>query len=148
VVIVYTDRGNGALMNNQATMVLSVENNGASFDLTDLTMRYWFTDDGLSDFTFNIDYASQGGGQNITSGVTVTFAEANGSNYAEIGFSATGAVGPEGVESVQVRLHTSNFQTLDQSNDFSFSASADEVENRNITPYVNGVQVGGCVPMP
>lgn len=148
VVIVYTDRAD-AVMFNQATMVLSVENDGPSFDLTDLTMRYWFTDDGLSDFTGDIDYASPGGGQDIKSNVTVTFGEENGSNYAAIGFTTTGiTVGPEGLDTVQLRIHTSGYQMLDQSNDFSFSASANMIENRNITPYVNGVQVGGCVPAP
>jgi hypothetical protein len=148
VVIVYTDRAD-AVMFNQATMVLQVENNGASFDLSDLTMRYWFTDDGLSDFTGDIDYASPGGGQDIKSNVTVTFGEENGSNYAAIGFTTTGVtVGPEGVDTVQLRIHTSGYQMLDQSNDFSFSANADEIQNRNITPYINGVQVGGCIPMP
>jgi hypothetical protein len=57
-------------------------------------------------------------------------------------------VGPEGVDEVQLRFHDNGYQMLDQSNDFSFSANASMIENRNITPYVNGVQVGGCVPMP
>jgi hypothetical protein len=54
VVIVYTDRGKGPA-DNQATMTLHVQNDGASFDLADLTMRYWFTDDGVGTFTFDID---------------------------------------------------------------------------------------------
>jgi hypothetical protein len=57
-------------------------------------------------------------------------------------------VGPEGVDQVQVRLRTNDYQPWDQSNDFSFSANGTDIENRNITPYVSGVQVGGCVPAP
>jgi hypothetical protein len=37
---------------------------------------------------------------------------------------------------------------LTQTNDFSFSAGATAAPNRNITPYVSGTQVGGCVPIP
>lgn len=148
VVIVYTDRGNGAAASNQATMVLHVNNSGPSFDLTDLTIRYWFTDDGLSDFTADIDYAAQGGGMGNKEDVTVMFGEQGGSNYAAIGFSEGGPVGPEGVDTIQVRLHTNDYKMLDQSNDFSYLGSAAAVANANITPYVNGTQVGGCIPLP
>jgi hypothetical protein len=147
VVIVYTDRGMGTTT-NQATMVLHVQNDGPSFDLTDLTIRYWFTDDGLSDFTADIDYASQGGGMNTTSAVTRTFGEELGSNYVSLGFSSAGTVGPEGVDTIQMRLHANNYQTLELTNDFSYQGGASATPNRNITPYVNGVQVGGCVPIP
>jgi hypothetical protein len=147
VVIVYTDRGKGST-DNQATMTLHVQNDGQAFDLTDLTIRYWFTDDGLGAFTFNVDYAQQSGGQSLTSAVTVTFGTESGSNYAQIGFSSGGSVGPEGVDQVQVRLHTEDYKMMDQSNDFSYQGSAMATPNANITPYVNGTQVGGCVPLP
>jgi len=146
VVIVYTDGAKGA--NNQAQMTLHVNNSGPTFDLTDLTIRYWFTDDGLGDFIAEIDYASQGNGMGNKGDVSVTFGKESGSNYASIGFTAGNPVGPEGVDQVQVRLHTSDYKTLDQSNDFSFLGSAAAVANTNITPYVNGTQVGGCVPLP
>jgi hypothetical protein len=150
VVVIYSDRAEGSA--NQASFVLSVQNSGPSFNLTELTMRYWFTDDGVAEFTGctdcgNIDYAAQAGGQGL-SGVTVTFGEEFGSNYGEIGFGSGGPVGPEGVETVQVRIHASGYQPLNQANDFSFSANAIDAPNRNITPYVNGMQVGGCVPIP
>jgi hypothetical protein len=146
VVIVYTDNSKAA--NNQAQMQLHVNNSGPAFDLTDLTIRYWFTDDGLGDFIAEIDYASQGNGMGNKGDVSVTFGKESGSNYAQIGFTAGGPVGPEGVDQVQVRLHTSDYKMLDQSNDFSYLGSAAAVANANITPYVNGTQVGGCVPLP
>jgi endoglucanase len=149
VVILYTDRGNGSVNANQATMTLHVQNAGAAFDLTDLTMRYWFTDDGQSDFIAEIDYAAQTNGSSFSkTDVSVTFAEESGSNYALIGFTAGDSVGPEGVDQVQVRIHTNNYAMLDQSNDFSFLGNGSATANRNITPYINGVQVGGCVPLP
>jgi hypothetical protein len=148
VVIIYTDRSNGAAASSNLTMTLHVNNSGPAFDLPDLTIRYWFTDDNLGDFTSDIDYAQQSNGMGNKEDVTVTFGRESGSNYAAIGFSAGGPVGPEGVDQVQVRLHTSDYKIADQSNDFSYQGSATAVANANITPYVNGVQVGGCVPLP
>jgi hypothetical protein len=148
IVIVYTDRGKGA-SDQQATMTLHVQNDGAAFDLTDLTIRYWFTDDGLGAFTSEIDYAQLMGDQSFSkSNVTVTFGMESGSNYAQIGFSSGGSVGSAGVDQVQVRLHTSDYKTMDQSNDFSYQGSAMAMANANITPYLNGTQAGGCIPLP
>ncbi|HKO93124.1 MAG TPA: cellulose binding domain-containing protein [Polyangiaceae bacterium] len=149
VVILYTDTSDSALA-NQARMTLRVQNAGAAFDLTDLTLRYWFTDDGQSDFIAEIDYAAQGNGADFDKAdVNVTFAEEFGSNYALIAFTGGDNVGAQGVvEQVQVRIHTNGYATLDQSNDFSFSADGAAVTNRNITPYINGTQAGGCVPQP
>jgi hypothetical protein len=127
-------------------MRLGVENTGAAFNLSALTIRYWFTADGASGFTGNIDYSSVAGG---SGSVSVAFGEELGSNYAELSFSGTDMVGAEGVDEVQLRFHGNPYQDMSQTNDFSFIASAPVgTPNRNITPYVSGVQVGGCEPMP
>lgn len=148
VVIDYTDRSDGKV--NQASMTLHVQNNGPAFDLTDLTMRYWFTDDGLGPFTLEVDYAQLSGGQQIQkSDVTSMFGTESGSNYVQIGFTAAGNVAMGGVvDQVQVRFHTNDYKDMDTSNDFSFHGGASGTANANITPYVNGMQVGGCVPIP
>ena len=148
VVIDYTDRSDGKV--NQASMTLHVQNNGPAFDLTDLTMRYWFTDDGLGPFTLEVDYAQLSGGQPIEkSAVTSMFGTESGSNYVQIGFTAAGNVAMGGaVDQVQVRFHTGDYKDMDTSNDFSFQGGASGTPNANITPYVNGTQVGGCVPLP
>jgi len=149
VVIVYTDRGKGA-SDNQATMTLKVQNDGMAFDLTDLTIRYWFTDDGAGTFIGEIDYAQQANGSSFSkSDVTVTFGQESGSNYATIGFTGGDNVATNAsVDQVQLRLHTTDYKMFDQSNDFSYQGSAAAVANPNITPYINGTQVGGCVPVP
>jgi hypothetical protein len=146
VLITYEDRSAGAAMDNEPSMRLGVENTGAAFNLSALTIRYWFTADGASGFTGNIDYSSVAGG---SASVSVSFGEELGANYAELSFSGTDMVGPEGVDEVQLRFHGNPYQDMSQTNDFSFIASAPNgTSNRNITPYVSGVQVGGCEPLP
>jgi hypothetical protein len=133
--VVYTERA----ANNQISMVLGVNNMGNGFPVADLVLRYWFDDDDLDVTASDIDYVSN----NVTA--TVTFGEALGSNYAEVKLTGAADIG-QGIEQIQIRLHTSNYATLDQTNDFSFSAGADEVENQKITAYVAGAKVFGCEP--
>jgi endoglucanase len=147
ILILYRNRAAGASA-NEPSMVLSVQNpGGASFALNTLAIRYWFTADGSSNFTSNIDYATLNGQGNLSSSISVTFGQEFGSDYAEITFSSTDSVDAEGVQEVQLRFHSEPYQNLDQTNDFSFLQGATAaMANRNVTPYLNGMQVGGCVP--
>jgi hypothetical protein len=150
VTIVYSDQTNGSASVNQPRMYLGVQNGGDAFPLSDLTIRYWFTADGASGFTGNIDYAEINGQTQITGQVSVGFGQESGSDYAEVSFSSTETIDAGGVvEEVQVRFGGANFPQMQQTNDFSFLASAPAgTPNPNVTPYLNGVQVGGCVPSP
>jgi hypothetical protein len=149
VTILYRDRKNGAASTNEPSMVLSVQNSGADFPLNALTIRYWFTADGGSNFTGNIDYATLDGQGNLSGSTTVTFGEEFGSNYAELAFTGTDTVNSTGVREVQLRFHSDPYSDMTQTNDFSFlSPASAATPNPNITPYVSGEQVGGCVPRP
>lgn len=147
VVILYRNR-TAAGTTNEPSLVLSVENNGAAFDLPDLTIRYWFTADGAGQFSGDIDYANLGGAG--SDAVQVTFGQELGSDYAELAFTGGGNVPTDGtLQEVQLRFHGNPYQDMNQANDFSFIASASAfAPNRNVTPYVNGTQAGGCVPIP
>ena len=147
VVILYRNRATAA-SSNEPSLVLSVENDGAAFDLPQLTIRYWFTADGAGEFSGNIDYANLGGAG--AGDVSVSFGQESGSEYAELAFSGGANVATGGtVQEVQLRFHGNPYQNMDQTNDFSYIAGATAlVPNPNVTPYVNGVQVGGCVPNP
>lgn len=146
VVILYRDRSTATTF-NQVTMVLSVQNTGPAFDLTDLTIRYWFTAEASGPFSFNVDYATFDGQQNLSGSTQVTFGQELGSDYAEIGFSMGGNVDAAGVREVQLRFYADGYPDMNQANDFSFLAGATAATaNPNITPYVSGEQVGGCVP--
>jgi len=150
ILVLYRDRNSGALSTNEPSMVLQVQNpGGTEFPLSDLAIRYWFTADGTSNFTATIDYATLNGQNNINGGIDIAFGQEFGSDYAELTFpTLTDNVGAEGVREVQLRFHAEPYAPLNQANDFSFlSTAATATANRNVTPYLGGTQVGGCVPI-
>ncbi len=138
VSVLYSDT-TGSTDTDQLRMTLSVENAGPSFNLSDLVIRYWFTADGRSNFTGEIDYAS-------VDGVCVNFGDQQGSGFADVAFASSQTVGADGIREVQVRIHTSDYARLDQGNDFSFMAGAMQAANQNLTVYVAGERVAGCEP--
>lgn len=139
--VTYTDNSSSASV-DQLRVSLGVQNTGADFNLSDLVIRYWFTADGNSGFTADIDYVSVGS----QSDVCVNFGDAQGSGYADVGFTFNEPISGDGFDEVKVRIHTGGFDSLNQSNDFSFMGGADGVNNQNITVYLRGERVGGCEP--
>jgi hypothetical protein len=133
--VLYTERPK----NDEISMVLEVENQGNGFSLATLVLRYWFDDDGLNVSQATIDYTSAPGQ------VSITFGEELGSNYFDVNFSSTNDIGT-GIQQIQIRLNAQPYATLNHTNDFSYSAGGEDVENRNITAYVDDVKVFGCEP--
>jgi hypothetical protein len=151
IVVLYQDRTNGAASEDEPSMVMQVQNPaGASFPLSDLAIRYWFTADGTGNFTGTVDYASVNGQGDSLSGITISFSQEFGSDYAEMTFpAATDMVGAQGISQLQLRFHAQPYAAMNQANDFSFiSGAVAGTPNRNITPYLRNEQVGGCVPIP
>jgi hypothetical protein len=145
IVVLYQDRKANEAMTNEPSMVLRVQNPaGTSFPLSDLAIRYWFTADGTSKFIAAIDYAT-------VSGIQTSFGQEFGSDYAELTFTGSDSIGAEGIDQLQLRFHADPYTTMNQTNDFSHLSGATAeagTPNRNITPYLRGEQVGGCVPIP
>lgn len=126
---------------NQISVVIGVTNVGNGFPLSDLVLRYWFSDDDLDMTVAEIDYVS-----NLQkSDLSITFGEALGSNYFDINFSATNDIA-QGVDEIQLRIHTSSYATVNQANDFSYVPGETDVTNRNISAYIDGTKVFGCEP--
>lgn len=131
---------------NQIGMTLAIQNTGAQYATSDLTVRYWFTPGTTATFDFACDFA-QAGGTTITDLVGVTFGTnaAQTSAFAEISVSRPEDIGT-GINQIQLRLFTDGFQALTHTDDFSFLDNATNVEHENISAYVDGVQVFGCEP--
>lgn len=122
-----------------------------SVPLSELKVRYWFTDESSSSqLDFVCDYTAVPGG---SGSVTHSFSAASGMNadhYLEVGFLAAAGSIAMGASSgeVQARFHSSNFQTVfTQANDYSFDPTKTSFQDAlTVTLYANGTLIWGTEP--
>ena len=129
---------------------LQIINNGNSAqDMTQLTVRYWFTADGSTSQAFACDYAMMGCGIVSANFVTMAMAKNEADHYLELSFTG-GSINPGGGSSgeIQARFHDTNYQvTFTQTNDYSFDATKTQYAQwANVTLYRNGTLVWGTEP--
>ncbi|MDA3851928.1 MAG: cellulase family glycosylhydrolase [Spirochaetaceae bacterium] len=124
-----------------------VNNQGDSaVDLSDVTLRYYFSGDNDAGFSFWCDYAGgpiSSGWDSITSAVQGSFSD----GYLEISFSNdAGLLKPEGYAEIQCRTTHDDWSSVDQSNDYSFTGSDNMADTSTMTVFLNGVLAGGTAP--
>lgn len=143
VQLFYTDNSQA----NQIGIELAILNQGnTTYPMSDLAIRYWFTPGALTGFVGEVDNARSNSNVDVRNDVEFTFGEELGSSFVEIAVNRADAIG-NGIDNLQVRIHTPAFGTLDHTDDFSYVQGAENVDdNLNITAYVDGVQVFGCEP--
>ncbi|WP_438007299.1 cellulose binding domain-containing protein [Sorangium sp. So ce321] len=128
-----------------------VRNTGdETITLSDVTIRYWFTDDdAASRFVSVCDFASVPGGR---TSVTWTFGEASAAEadrYLELGFtSAAGTLAPGATSGeAQIRVYSETYETMMQTNDYSFDATLTALTPwEQVTAYRDGVLAWGTEP--
>lgn len=137
---------------NQLYYHLQVFNNGAaSIPLSQITVRYWLTDNGDSTaLQFNCDYA-QLTCANITSKfVTLAKPLALANKYMEIGFTTAAGLLQPGTSTgeIQTRMHHANYSNFNTAASYSFISDPSFVykPSATITVYVNGVLAWGVEP--
>jgi endoglucanase len=123
-----------------ATFTIS-NDSGESADLSDVTLRYYMTNDSTGDVTFWCDYAGgpiSGDWESITDYVSGSYED---ESYVEITFTDDGGtLVDEGYVEIQTRITASDWSSFDQSDDYSFN-DADKV-----VILVDGVTVWGTAP--
>jgi len=129
-----------------------VTNNGSSeIPLTDIRLRYYFTDDGVSPIVVFVDYAHNNGMQ-INNNITYTIQDINctGANkYIELGFNtAAGSLAPNTYAIVRARAYQKDYsQNFTQTNDYSFcKKNTDFAAWDKVTGYLDGVLISGTEP--
>ena len=141
--------GNTSAATNGISPRFKVVNTGDSaIQLSDITLRYYFTVDGDNEQSFWCDWASLDSTHVTGQFVKLENPSAEADYALEIGFSAlAGALQPgENVE-IQARFSKNDWTNYDQTNDYSFKASASQFENHEqVTGYVNGQLVWGIEP--
>lgn len=121
-------------------------NNGSSaIDLSTITIRYYFTENGTQSENFWCDYSNAG-----TANVTGTFktldtAATDADTYLEIGFtSAAGTLAAGASAEVQARFSKSDWSDYTQTDDYSFNSSGTSYTDwSKIAAYASGTLVWG-----
>ena len=129
---------------------INIQNTGTvPVNLSDIKIRYWFTNDGSEQNSFTCEYAACG-----TEKVTGNFSNiknpvTGADTYCEIGFASdAGKLAPGGsTGTIPFRIETTS--TYDLTNDYSYDSkmASDFGDNTKITAYVKGGLKYGTEPV-
>jgi hypothetical protein len=139
-----------AATSNQVGPQLELVNNGStSIPLSNLTIRYWFTEDGTQPLQFFCDYGPPPVSCANVTGTFGTTSLGGQDHYLQVSFSsAAGSLAPGANTGViQTRFSQTNWANMTQTNDYSFKAADTTLTaNPTITVYNNGTLVYGTEP--
>ncbi|CAL9357191.1 cellulose binding domain-containing protein [Streptomyces sp. enrichment culture] len=136
---------------DQSEPWLKVRNTGTTtVQLSQVKIRYYFkADSPTAAYRFACSWAVKG--CSVVTGTFGTLANptATADRYLEIGFTpAAGSLAP-GADTgdMQLRFHQSNWQTLDQSDDYSFNGARTAYADwARVTARISGAHVWGTAP--
>ncbi|MGW0857429.1 cellulose binding domain-containing protein [Streptomyces sp. NPDC002690] len=135
---------------DQAEPWLKAVNTGsASVSLAQVKIRYYFKADSGASYTYACSWAVKGCANITGTFGTLSSPTATADRYLEIGFTAgAGSLAP-GADTgdMQLRFYRSNWQPLNQSDDYSFGSAQTSYANwSKVTAAVGGTQVWGTAP--
>src|SRR5262245_18770984 len=137
---------------NQIKPHFNVVNSGTTaVPMSELTIRYWYTNDGNMPQVYDCDFAARGC-SNITASFVSLSTSVTGANaYLQLNFGAgAGSLAP-GQQSgeIQARLHNQNWSNYTEGNDYSYDATKTAFADWNrVTLYRDGALVWGTEPTP
>jgi len=121
-----------------------------SVALTDITVRYWFTDPGGNGDKLTCYYAEDGCSAIVTKVATVAPARRGADRYLEIGFTAPRILAPgdhSATISLGVQRASSGAPQYDQTDDYSYGANQPSlVDWPKMTAYVGRSLIWGTEP--
>jgi len=143
-------RGKVDTTKNTIRATINIKNTGTTaVNLSDIKVRYWFTNDGNKSNTFVCEYAAFGT-ENVTGNIVkIDNPVETADTYCEIGFTKdAGKIGPGGTSGdIPFRIETTN-SSYDQTNDYSYNDDMTEMgDNSKITAYVMGQLKFGIEPV-
>lgn len=147
--------GTTSATTNTINPKIKLTNMGNSpINLSDLKLRYYFTEEGTQQQGLWCDYASlvsSSGYMNETNNITGTFEKlskstADADSYFEISFTKD-TLPANGTLELQLRVSKADWSNYNQANDYSFNPSATQYTDWNkITAYVGGKLIYGVEP--
>ena len=141
----------GAAVNdNHVRPHLSVVNTGTTtVPTSELTIRYWYTVDGVRPQVYVCDYTPRGCGNVTSQFVAVSPARTNADFYLQVGFTAgMGSLAAgQSTGEIQGRFNKDNWSNYDESNDYSYDPTKTAFADwTRVTLYRSGVLVWGTEP--
>jgi hypothetical protein len=116
-------------------------------DLTELTVRYYFTADGSQSQMAVCDYAMIGSTLVQYKFVTMVTPKPTADHYLEISFTGSSIPAGGHTDAIQNRFHDSSFAAMMQTNDYSFDGTKTTLTDwDHITVFRNGTLVWGTEP--
>jgi hypothetical protein len=144
-------RGDTQPNDNQIKPQLKVFNTTTlPIPLQEVTVRYWYTNEGTSSQQFFVDFAALGNG-NVTGKFVRPPLLAGGSNsYLEIGFTtAAGTLAPgANTGEIQTRFNRTDFTNFIETDDYSYGTQANYIDSTKVTVYRAGKLLWGKEPTP
>lgn len=141
----------GSTGGDQAEPWLKVKNTGtSSVALSGVKLRYYFKADSASaTYRFACSWAVKGCGNITGTFGTLAHPTATADRYLEIGFTSGAGSLAAGADSgdLQLRFHRADWQSLNQRDDYSFSAAQSSYANwSKVTAQLDGAMVWGTAP--
>lgn len=138
----------GGVSSSQIQLGLKLQNVGdGSVDLTEVTMRYWFTSDGATSTLDTACYFVTSGCGRLRMSVVHTGSALDGADhYFQVGFSSGRIAAGAGIPLEQLAIVDHVGHVFDQSDDFSFLNKSAFTENPKVTVYLRGELVWGTEP--
>jgi hypothetical protein len=130
-----------------------VNDSGSAVPLSQLTLRYWYTNETKpSQQIFQVYFAQSESNwssipaSRITSKFT-TVTRPLADTYLQVGFASTAGTLPTGAAvAVEFNIHAKNWGNYQENNDYSYSPSTTRIDWNRVTVYRNGVLVWGTEP--
>ena len=145
----YETSTTGAATSTISNQIELVNNGTSAIPLSDLTVRYWFTEDGTGPLDYVCEYAPVGCTNLTGSYAAVSPAVTGADHYLQLSFaSGAGSLLPgASTGGIQNEMFQSSYAAMTQTNDYSFNAADTSfTANPDITVYDSGTLIYGTAP--
>lgn len=150
-VSVQSENKNVNTTTNTISTYLKINHEGNTpVEYKDLTVRYWFTAEGIQSLTYWIDYAELSNAKVKGQFVRLPALCQGADAYFEITIDSTlGNLYPlSNTGNIQFRLAKTDWSSFNESNDHSYKPAAPFASNDHVTVYYKGQLIYGTEPTP